>query len=187
MKQARGIRTLNRQQGSALPQGIDDGARWCLALQERNHLVVVRSVGQDPGSILFPAPDDDIVLHPTALVEDHRILRPTRRNIGNVVAKQTPEQRRGPLPFDRNPAQVAHVEHTDALTHRVVLCDHTLVLERHLPTAEVGEARPERCVLVVERGARRHREKGTPGIRGRIDVLGGAGVSRRLPRPRRVG
>ena len=119
--------------------------------QEPNHLVVVRCVGQHPSGIRLPPPYDDVVLHSASVVEDHGVLRPARFHIGDVVTQQSAEQRRGLGTFDRYPPEVTHIEHTNGVAHRVVLGENTLVLERHFPAAEVGEARPERAVLVVQR------------------------------------
>jgi hypothetical protein len=48
---------------------------------------------------------------------------------------------------------VAHVEDPDALAHRGVLGDDAAarVLDRHVPTAEVGHLGPEGDVAVMER------------------------------------
>ena len=68
-----------------------------------------------------------------------------------VVRERPLEDRHGAAPRHLHRPEVRDVEHDRALAARPVLFEHAAVLDRHVPTAELGQARVQRPVLRVER------------------------------------
>ena len=70
-----------------------------------------------------------------------------------VVAQAGVQGGDGALAADHQLAEVADVEDPDGLADRRVLLEHPggLVLQRHLPAAELGELRAEGDVPLVQR------------------------------------
>ena len=140
------------------PQPLDDGRR-------------VRRVRHEEDLELAAQVDDDVVDRAAVLVAAQGVLRLARLDAAEVVGEAGVDERRRPRTAHEGLAQMADVEQPDRVPDRRVLGQNTPagVLQRHAPTAELGELRTEGDVSVVQ---------------GRVEQIHGrkpiAGPSRRL-------
>ena len=94
--------------------------------------------------------EDHVVDDPAALVRDERVLRLAGLEPVDVVRERRLQQVARGRSLDLELAHVRDVEDARVRAHRLVLRDHALVLDRHLPAGERDHARAECDVAVVE-------------------------------------
>ena len=99
---------------------------------------------------------------PVAASQRERVLRLAGADPVEVVAQAGVQRGDGAVAADHQLAEVADVEDAHGLAHRRVLLEHPggLVLQRHLPAAELGELGAEGDVPVVQRRLRQGRAGG---------------------------
>ena len=101
--------------------------------------------GRDP-------PHDEVVDDVRVVgIEEVRVLRTPGLDAVEVVGERPLQRGERARAVDPQRSEVRHVEHHRALPTRAVLLEHTAVLDRHLPAAELRHARAQRAVLGVER------------------------------------
>ncbi len=127
----------------------------CRCGQPAHHLGGVRGVRDEEDLVVADQVGDQVVDDATGLVAAQGVLRLAGRDAPEVVRQAPVDELARAGPADGGLAEVRHVEDPDRLTHRGVLLQHATaacrVLDRHLPTAEVGELRAESDVPVVQR------------------------------------
>ena len=113
--------------------------------------------------------EDDVVDDPAVLVRDERVLGVAGLEAVDVVGERRLEQVARRRTFDLELAHVRDVEDAGVRAHRLVLRDHALVLDRHLPAGERDHARAERDVPIVEgRSAQRLHPRAMLTVRPRV-------------------
>ena len=123
--------------------------------------VGVRRVRHDEQLVVVDPPHDDVVDDVGVVgIEQVRVLRPARTDPAEVVGERPLEHRHRARPGDPHRPEVRHVEHDRVLPARPVLLEHAAVLDRHVPAAELGQARVEGAVLGVERAVAQVRRFG---------------------------
>ena len=105
-------------------------------------------------AVLAVQVDDQVVHDAAALVAAQRVLGLTGADPRQVVGQAGVDERRGARSADRRRPQVGDVEQAHCLADGGVLGEHTAtgVLDRHRPSAEVGELGAGGDVPVVEGG-----------------------------------
>ena len=97
-------------------------------------------------------PDDDVVEHRTVcVVEQVRVLRPTRTDLAKIVRQRRLQPIKRVVTGDPNGAEVRDVEDDRVLPARKMFVDRARVLERHVPAAERHHLGVERTMDRVER------------------------------------
>jgi hypothetical protein len=112
--------------------------------------------GAEPG--VGQVIDDGVVDDPAALVQHAAVERLAGRfELRHVVRQQPLQPRAHARATQVHHAHVRHVEHAGRAAHRVVLADLRAVLHRHVPAAEVHDARAQLLVQLEKRGLSSHR------------------------------
>ena len=122
-----------------------------MLFQPAVYRVHVRRVRDDQVAVLVESIDDQVVDDPAGLVREQRVLRVTATELVDVVGEHRLQQVARGRPLDLELAHVRDVEDAGIRAHRLVLLDHALVLDRHLPSGKRDHARAERNVTVVKR------------------------------------
>ena len=110
-------------------------------------------------AVLGHAVHDDIVHNTATRVAQDRVLRLPEPHPSDIGDQQFLTHFEGPRAGHLDLSHVAEVEQPGSGANRLVLGqDATLVLHRHLPTAELDHACAQGAVCLVKRGALGHKE-----------------------------
>ena len=142
---------LHREEGRGVGAVVDRDAVIGGALREGgDHGIPIRCVRDDEVLVIGDAVDDEVVDDAAVLVEDERVLRLADGERRQPAGERLVEEGAGGLADDGDLGHVRDVEEARGRAHRVVLGEVGGVADRHLPAGEVGEARAERDVLLVQ-------------------------------------
>ena len=147
--------TLDGENAQPLVQVGDLDRRRDRCRQPTADLGAVGRVGHQQDVVGGPQVHQEVVDDaPGPLVAAQRVLGPARPDPVQGVGQGGVHQRGGTGPGDRELAEVAHVEQPHAAPHRPVLAEHAapVVLDRHVPPAEVAEPGAQRLVPVRQGG-----------------------------------
>ena len=101
--------------------------------------------------LVVEAIGDQIVDRAAAIVQQQRVLRPSRLDPVEIVGEHLLEKRQDAGAADVQPPHVRNVEDPRRAAHRQMLGDHSLVLHRHLVPGEGDESGARLDMAVVER------------------------------------
>ena len=129
------------------------GTAELMLLQPGVRRLAIAGVDDDEVVERGQAIGDQVVDDPAALVRQQRVLGLAVGDLVEVVREQRLQQLVRARPFDLDLTHVRDVEDARVGAHGLVLRDHALVLDRHLPAGEGNHARAGGDVAVVERRA----------------------------------
>ena len=144
-------RALHREQRVLVGDVTYVGTAQLALLEPLEHRACVRRIRDDQVPVPVEPVEDDVVDDPSALVRDERVLRVTGLEPVDVVGERRLQQVTRSRPLDFQLAHVRDVEDARVGSHRLVLRDDALVLDRHLPPRERDHPRAERDVAIMER------------------------------------
>ena len=144
-------RALHGQQRVLVGDVADVGARNLAFPQPGEVCLAVGRVDDEEIAEVVEPIDDQVIDDPAAVVRQERVLRLPGLQLVEVVRERRLKQLGRARPLDLELAHVRDVEDSGVAAHRLVLLDHSCVLNGHLPARKRNEPSAERDVAVVER------------------------------------
>ena len=105
---------------------------------------------------LAHAVNDQVVDHSGVFVEQEAVAAGADGQGSKVLRDQAGKRVQAVRPRNPKGVHVRGVENTRVVAHARVLGQHALVLDRHIPSAEVYHARVESGVTFIKRGSKSH-------------------------------
>ena len=119
-------------------------------LQGGDHGCGVGGVGHQKDFVGADVVSDQVIDDAARFVAAQRVLRFSRLDAVQVVGQRGVDELRGAGPADQRLAQVTDIEQANSGAGCGVLGDGAGIRHRHQPAAELGEARAQRAVTVIQ-------------------------------------
>src|SRR6266571_724582 len=148
-------RTLERQAEPFRRSVREHDVRGCVRLEPRPHRVAWTRIAHEQKTVRSEARDDHIVQDRPVFAKEMGVagLAGRRRHIVRTQVIKESVRRRT---LDEDLTHMTDVKKADGLADREMFVDDAGILEGHLPSAELDEARARGAMPVEERSARRH-------------------------------